>query len=340
MRIFNIMLSRELGGIQESFLSYHKALSLAKHDVFNITNASAKINSYIKDYISLPCFLTWCPASILYLKYLIAKYKPDIIIAHGRRAVSFSYLAKTNQILTGVAHNYKIQHLINKCDYIITITDHLKEYIVNAGVNRDMITTIPNMLSVNLDYITPKYDASHIVTIGTMGRFVHKKGFDNFLHAIKILRDKNLNIRVIIGGSGAEENSLKNLSQKLGLFNIVKFIGWVSDKEKFFSDIDIFCLPSKHEPFGIIILEAMHHSLPIISSDSEGPSEILANKKDALIFDKDSIEEMAWCLEKLILNPSEASIYSKSAYQKLISTYDIKRVSTILDSFINTIVQQ
>lgn len=338
--IINIMLSRELGGIQESFLSYGKALASAKYDVLNITSASAKINAYLEDYIALPSLFTWCPISILYLKYLIIKYKPNIIIAHGRRGVSFSYLAKRHQLLIGVAHNYKIQHLIDKCDHIITITDHLKEYIIKAGVSRDVITTIPNMISVNLDYIAPKYNLSKAVVIGAMGRFVQKKGFADFLHAIKILHDKKLNIQVIIGGSGAEENRLKNLSQRLGLSDIVKFIGWVQDKDDFFSNIDIFCLPSKHEPFGIIILEAMHHSRPIISSNSEGPNEILEDKKDALIFDKNSVEEMAWCLEKAILNPLEASRYSKSAYQKLINKYDVKKIAYKLDLLIRSFARE
>lgn len=340
MRIFNIMLSRELGGIQESFLSYNQALKIAGHEVYNITSYFAKINSFVKNYISLPCLCVWCPVSVLYLKYLIYKCRPDIIIAHGRRAVSFSYYVKTHSIpVIGVTHNYKNKHLIKKCDYLIALTRHLKESVICTGANADKVKIIPNMIDVKLTYAALKYDSSKTVTIGTMGRFVAKKGFDNFIYAIKILCDKGLDIKVIIGGEGEEESKLKELSFRLGLSDVITFIGWVQDKDKarFWNDIDIFCIPSKHEPFGIIVLEAMHHSCPIISSNSEGPSEILEDKKDALIFDKNSIEEMSWCLEKLIVDVDEASRYSKSAYNKLKDRYDTTQVSNMLDSFLKTV---
>ena len=65
-----------------------------------------------------------------------------------------------------------------------------------------------------------------------------------------------------------------------GLAGCAGFPGWVDDKPAFFAGIDVFCLPSHHEPFGIVLIEAMAQAMPIVATDSEGPSEILRDGID------------------------------------------------------------
>lgn len=327
MKVLNIMLSRDLGGIQQAFLDYNAALEMQKIEVIKITSYKAKINSFLRETsFKLPNLSPIDPLSVLILKYIIYKTKPDIIIAHGNRAINFSKFAKAQNIkLVGIAHNYTLKGL-RKCDFVIALTHHMKEFLLKNNFAEPKIFILPNMINITKDFIPNKIYRKSIV-IGVLARFVAKKGVDVFIKAITILKEKKYNIQVIIGGSGEEQDNLIALSNKLNLQDQISFIGWVNDRDKFFKQIDIFCLPSLHEPFGIIILEAMEAGLPIVSTDTEGPTEIITNMKDGLICKAGSMEDLAEKIVYLIDNPIKAKEFSKNAYLTLKQNYDIKVVS-------------
>ena len=174
-------------------------------------------------------------------------------------------------------------------------------------------------------------------TIGTMARFVPKKGIDIFIRSLAILKEKNIEFEAIIGGSGDEEGNLKNLVTKLHLENEVRFVGWVRDKAEFFDSFDIFCAPSIEEPFGVILLEAMLYKKPIIAADSEGPREIITDMKDGVLVRKGSPEEMAKAIEKLLKNPDLAKSLIKKASLTVRERYDINVVGKKLIEFLKKI---
>lgn len=336
MKILNIMLSRDLGGIQQAFLDYNTALEMQNIKVINITSYNAKINSFLPNQ-SLKLFnlAPTDPISVLLLKYIIYKTKPDIIIAHGNRAINFSKLAKSRNIkLVGIAHNYSMKGL-RKCNYIIALTHHMKEYLLKNNFAESQIFILPNMMNITKKFISKPYKKP--IIIGVLARFVAKKGVDIFIKAIKILQDKNFKIQAVIGGDGEEKANLINLINNLNLQDHITFTGWIKDKDKFFEQIDIFCLPSLHEPFGIIVLEAMEAGLPIISTNTEGPAEILRNMQDGLICSTGSAEDLAEKIAYLLDNPTKAEEFSKNAYLRLKQNYNIKIVSKKLFQYLQKI---
>ena len=82
----------------------------------------------------------------------------------------------------------------------------------------------------------------------------------------------------------------------------VELIGWIDKKNNFYDNIDIFVLPSREEPFGLVLLEAMMYSKPIISSNASGPSEIFNNQDSALMFDAGNTEDLAEKMEEMLNN--------------------------------------
>lgn len=336
MRIFNIMMSRGLGGIEQASLDYSKALLLENHQVFNITSFGAEINNSAQNTIILPNLFSWCLLSKIYLRILVSIHKPDVIIAHGNRAISFAKAFKPKNIpLVGVAHNYSYKYL-KLCDYVIVITNHLRKYMQSNGYDDSNMFNIPNMIEVNYPYITKEFRDP--VVVGTFGRFVKKKGFEDYIKAIALIKNMGIKVKALIGGDGPEVMALKNLARENNLEDILSFTGWVTDKEDFFQQIDIFCLPSLEEPFGIVLLEATQHSLPIVASKSEGPSEILRDGVDALLSDIASPKNIAGCCIELINNHSKAASFSFSAYLRLTENYDIQVVSKRLSESLNQIV--
>lgn len=341
MKILNIMLSRDLGGIQQSFLDYSDALHNEGNEVINVISFGAKIpsnNSFYK-IINLGA---WDPISAFQLRRIIYKEIPDLIIAHGNRAINFASKANNNTYanLIGVAHNYKVKWLKN-CDYIFAITKDLAVYLSSQGIAPDRIKKVPNMIRLDKHNVIPARARIHNKThpiIGTMGRFVRKKGFDIFLNSLSLLKARGIKFKAIIGGSGEEEKRLKQLSKKLGLNKYVTFIGWVKNKQKFFDSIDVFCLPSTHEPFGIILLEAMKYGPPIVSTASEGPREIIDDGNTGMLCTIASANDMADKLALMLSDPTEAKKLAKNAYLSLVQNYDIKVVGKTLHNHLEQIL--
>lgn len=80
-----------------------------------------------------------------------------------------------------------------------------------------------------------------------------------------------------IMGSGRLEASLKSLARELGVSDSVRFLGQVASGCNYFKAFDVFALTSDHEPFGMVLLEAMAAGVPVICSDCGGGREVVAD---------------------------------------------------------------
>lgn len=79
-----------------------------------------------------------------------------------------------------------------------------------------------------------------------------------------------------IMGKGRLESDLKNLARELGVEAKVCFLGQVPQGRRYFKAFDVFALSSDHEPFGMVLLEAMAAGLPLICTDCGGGREVVA----------------------------------------------------------------
>src|SRR3989338_8000052 len=77
-----------------------------------------------------------------------------------------------------------------------------------------------------------------------------------------------------IMGSGGLEPALKALAQELNVDEQVRFLGQVAYGRRYFKAFDVFALTSDHEPFGMVLLEAMAAGVPVICSDCGGGREV------------------------------------------------------------------
>lgn len=342
MKILNIMLSRQLGGIEQAFLDYSNMLESQNHEVINITSKFAKILDHCSPKYTLLNLGNWDFISQVMLKSIISKEKPDLIICHGSRSCKFTYRAgKPNSTISvGVIHSDKLKW-VKECDHIFSLTKKMYDFATNEGIDKSRIHLMPN--GIDTSKIKPKYkdqdENKTIPVIGTMGRFVHKKGFDIFLESLSSLKEEGLQFRAIIGGMGEEEDYLKSIVAKHGLEHYVEFTGWVKEKSEFFSKIDIFVLPSREEPFGIILLEAMASNVPIIATRCNGPSEIIEDGEDGILIDIDSSEQLADAIAVLSNDDKLMKQFTTKAHSKVKEKYDFKIIRKNLSEILNKIVK-
>jgi glycogen(starch) synthase len=111
-----------------------------------------------------------------------------------------------------------------------------------------------------------------------IGRFVTQKGFDVLLDAFGRLADRpGFDHRLVLAGDGPERAALQDRARRLGIVDRVSFTGATdrSATASLFRGADLFVLASRHEPFGIVVLEALAAGTPVVASDVGGVSEFL-----------------------------------------------------------------
>ncbi|WP_417780634.1 glycosyltransferase [Stutzerimonas xanthomarina] len=113
--------------------------------------------------------------------------------------------------------------------------------------------------------------------VGNVGRLHRDKDqatlIRGFAQALPELPPDSL---LAIMGSGPLESSLKALAADLGLAEQVRFLGQIDHGRRYFRAFDVFALTSDHEPFGMVLLEAMAAELPVVCTDCGGGREVVA----------------------------------------------------------------
>ena len=299
MRVVQIMLSSGFGGAERSFTDISAYLKQLGHEVLAIglktSKSLDKLQSSGVKIQRVSCYGSWDIFTIRSLRKILSKFKPDIVHCHLARA---SYLGGSAARDLGIMVVAKTHNLVNpkyykNIDMIVVTTEAQRRHLEAAGVSTHRLRKIPNFSSIKSRPLKkPISEEDGLLRLTALGRFVKKKGFDTLLEAFALLNKKELNIKLIIGGDGPEKKALKQLAMDLDIDDKVEFVGWVEDVAEFLSGSDLFVLPSREEPFGIVILEAMAAGIPIVTTKTQGPLEIL-DKQMAYFTEASNVKKMA-----------------------------------------------
>lgn len=343
MHITNVMFSRGLGGIEQACLDYAEAIQLngAKSSVILHPKTKARQSfehthtnrHYVRNLGQYDIFAQ------SYLCKILKQLRPDAVIAHGNRAIALLKrpCKKLHIPLFAVTHNYSTKRM-HDVDGVLCITEQLRQHVIHQGIDPKRCFNIPNMIRLECEISpSPPPAFRDPPIIGTMGRFVQKKGFHHFIDALAILKQRNIPFHAIIGGTGNEEQALRDQATSHQLADHITFSGWVDDKRAFFESIDVFCLPSIHEPFGIVLLEALKYGKPVVSTDSEGPDEILTHGNDALICHKNNPESMADMLELMLNDEAQRHMLIKNSLTT-VQRYDIHTIGKEILSAVKQLI--
>ena len=204
---------------------------------------------------------------------------------------SFEALFSDTSLYIGANRKRHYVYQFRKLDHVVLLCHHDAE----TYYNYDPLfkpTVIYNPLTLEPGKVS-QGDSKRFLAVG---RFSHRhKGFDLLIEAFHIFAQKNSEWKLDIVGEGVEEKLYRQLIEKYQLADRVTLHPFTNHIQDYYSQAQIYVLSSRWEGFGLVLVEAMAHGLPVVSSDLPTSQEIMGDF--GLYFRNGNINELAKRLE-------------------------------------------
>jgi glycosyltransferase involved in cell wall biosynthesis len=300
LRVMNVILSRGFAGSERAAVEACAALA-RRHDVALVVRSDHRDRSGVSllDELGPGIQVFELPPrwrTQHRLAEIIGQWRPDIIHTHLRRGTR--YVARIERPARHVStlHLHLNGPHFLRTDALFCISEW--QLATVPASYRGQTYLVPNSLVPH-----PRLPPERIrqlraelgagdddFLIGGVGRLVPRKGFDLLLKAFAQARLPRA--RLVIVGDGSERASLQRLA-----VDGVHFGGFRRDVKDLYQAFDLFVCPSRYEPFGRVIAEALDSGVPVIACDSQGPHDI-AQRYPIELVPVDDVASMAAALRR------------------------------------------
>lgn len=166
------------------------------------------------------------------------------------------------------------------------------------------------------------------------GRLAWQKGPDLLLDAIPALLHDHPKTKFVFAGDGDMRFSLRTRSQTMSVSAATRFLGYQTGEPLvgLFKSADAVCVPSRNEPFGIVILEGWSAARPVVATGNGGPAEFVRNGETGLTISADK-ESIRWGIGTVLANPEIARRMGTNGRHEAESrfSWDLVATNTISD---------
>ncbi|OHB74586.1 MAG: glycosyl transferase [Planctomycetes bacterium RBG_16_55_9] len=141
-------------------------------------------------------------------------------------------------------------------------------------------------------------------TVLFVGRLTIQKGPDLLLEAVPGVLAMRPDAKVVFAGDGYMRGALEHRANELGVRHAVRFLGSMSgdgDLINLYKSADVVCVPSRNEPFGIVVLEAWAAGKPVVVTRNGGPVEMVTHNHEGLVA-YDNPGSICWALKEIFSN--------------------------------------
>jgi glycosyltransferase involved in cell wall biosynthesis len=155
-----------------------------------------------------------------------------------------------------------------------------------------------------------------------VGRLDPGKGLFELLDALAIVR-RHTNVELLFVGDGILRSDLESRAKELDIQESTTFVGEVehSDIHRYYASCDSFILPSEHEGFPVVNIEAMASGKPVVSTHIPAVEEQIVDGKDGLLVDVGDVEALAGAIERLATDAELCDRLGDAARRKAVESF-------------------
>jgi glycosyltransferase involved in cell wall biosynthesis len=204
------------------------------------------------------------------------------------------------QWLFTAANSYWEKQAFSQAKSIIAVSEKVAKELVSIGVPRQKIRVIVN--GVDLQEFTPGVTSRSLLGLPenvNLALFagdirISRKNLDTVLHALVKVPELHL---AVVGGT--QDSPYPAMAKALNISERVHFLGYRHDMPQIQRASDLFVFPSRYEPFGLVVIEAMASGLPVITATTTGAADLLNPDSGIVLEDCDDVEALAHALQLL-----------------------------------------
>ena len=244
--------------------------------------------------------------------------------------------------LVGALNNYLSDIIIAsspvaRLSMVETGTSKKKTIMVYNGING--LRPLPEKVRRQCREHFGLLDSDFVCAI--IGRLEKVKGHEFVLKAAQMLQREDRSIKILIVGTGDEEETLKNLAEELELENCI-FTGFVEDVRYITGMIDLNINASHTEATNLALLEGLSLGIPAVASDCGGNPFVINDGVNGILFERGDYVGLSRAILELRRNPKEMEHLSKRAKEIFDEKFDsnvmTRRVEEIYRQLIASIV--
>lgn len=285
--------------------------------------------------------------NVMQVRRLFKSLKPDVVNAHYASGYgTLARLSKLRPLVLSVwgsdVFDFPYQSKLKMRLVVknLLFADHIASTSYNMAEQVKKLVE-PKKIDIN---ITPfGVDISHFcrnmqnnkeeIVIGNIKSLKKVYGIDYLINSIYILlenlnnsKNKEISDKIVVKiyGDGDQKEELERLVKKLNLESKIMFMGRIQNDmvPKALEEIDIFCVTSIRESFGVSLIEAMALEIPVVATDNAGFREILEDGITGLIVEGQNSVAISKALEKLVLDKEMRLKMGRNGRKKVVDKYD------------------
>jgi glycosyltransferase involved in cell wall biosynthesis len=347
MKILQICSARELGGGEKHLADLTNGLARRGHELFAAIVPASPLRAELsslpaQNIFELPMRNSLNVATALKLARSVRQNEIDIVHAHVARdyplAASVARragarLVLTRHVLFPLNRIHKL--ILRRTSRVIAVSESVAQGLRAQGIfDPKIVVCIHNGIDVDrfakrAEHRSPAGDRPR--RVGMIGHLAPIKGQEDFIRAAAVVCSSLDDVEFIIAGedksgSGDNRRQLERLIAELGLSQRISLVGWVDDVATLLSTFDLCVSPSRSEPFGLSIVEAMAAGVPVIATRSEGAREIIDDGQTGRLVPIGDADALANVIVQMLSDPKEGEGLSKNAQRVARERFSLGRM--------------
>jgi glycosyltransferase involved in cell wall biosynthesis len=271
--------------------------------------------------------------------YSRTKKKPLVVTYHND--IIGNGLAN---VIARIYNSIGLKYVLNSADKIvITQPSYLKSSSHLTGY-QDKIEVIPNGVDVDkFQPINVQYEGNIIFFLSVLDEFHKYKGLDYLLNALKKVKKRIPDIKLIVGGKGVLLDHYQEMAASLEIKDNVIFAGFIPDEEiaDYYSKANVFVLPSissLQEGFGIVALEALACQTPVITTKIVGVADDLERVGGGIVIPPKNADKLADAIIDIIADENMQKKMGKRGRELVKHKYTWKIVASEMERVYNSLL--
>ena len=364
MKILQICSARQLGGGERHLADLANALARRGHDVFVAVTPSSPLPAELSavpknNIVELRMRNSLNVPSALKLARFAREHQIEIIHAHvardyplaafvSRRAAGQLVLTRHVLFPMSGVHRLTLKHTTR----VIAVSEAVAAALRSQNIfPPDRIVLIHNGIDIDR-FVQGREDAAvrpeattSRLRVGMVGHLAPIKGQEDFIRAAAVVCGFRDDVDFVIAGEdkshdGENRRNLEGLIQELNLASRIHLSGWVDDVATLLPTFDLFVSPSRAEPFGLSIIEAMAAGIPVIATMSEGAREIIEDDKTGRLVPIGDVEALAKTIGELLADRKRRDRLKANAERVVRERFSLERMVLETESVYQQALEQ